>query len=186
MVYSRINETLELELVSPYNAEKILEIVNRNREHLSRYLSWVDETKTIEPIIENTRKALISYADMNGIAYVIKLNGEIIGRISIWEAEKETCIFEVGYWIDKEYERKGIMTACVKRVIGIGFKYLKAKKIEICCIDENIGSNRIPQKLGFTKEGIRRKSNKIGNKIYDMIIYGLLEREYLERKESFI
>ncbi len=177
MVYYRIDDNIELELVSTYNADIILDLINRNREYLAKYLSWVDETTSTDVIIENTKKTLKAFGEKTGIGWVVKFDKQIIGRISIWEAEEKSRIFEVGYWIAEAFSRKGIMTECIKKVIDIGFDYLKAEKIEICCIDENTGSNRIPQKLGFLKEGTRRNSLKIRDKIYNMNIYGLLKEE---------
>lgn len=182
MVYKKINNEIELELVSPYTAEEVYSIVEENREYLAEYLNWLDKTKSSEDVYQNTKNALTRFADKKGIDYVIKENGKIIGRISIWQTNEEANVFEIGYWISKEHARRGIMTLCAKEILRIGIEYLKAEKFEIYCIAENIGSNRVAQKLGFRLEGTIRNSIKVNEKLFTMNVFGLLKEECLKNQ----
>ena len=42
-----INEDIELKLVDIHHAEDIFNWIDSNREHLRRYLPWVDSSKSI-------------------------------------------------------------------------------------------------------------------------------------------
>ena len=180
MVYYKVDEHIELELVSSFYVNDIFMLVQNNKEYLAEYLDWVDETKSPEVILENTKKALRDYSEKTGIGYVIKVDGKIVGRISLWEVSTKTKTFEIGYWISQEYTKKGIMTECTKVVINTGFKWFGSEKIEINCVVDNIASNRIAQKLGFTHEGIKRNAIKLRGKVYNMNRYGLLKSEWKE------
>ena len=178
MVYSRINEHIEIEMVSPFNVENIYMLVQSNKDYLAESLDWVDETNSQDIVLENTKRALRDYAEKTGVGYVIKFNGTIVGRISLWEVNSKAKIYEIGYWISQEHTKKGITTDCAREVINIGFRYFGAEKIEINCIVENTASNRIVKKLGFKHEGVRRNSIKVRDKVYNMNRYGLLKSEW--------
>lgn len=180
MVYTKVSTTIELELVSPHTVEEVYAIVENNREYLAEYLNWLDKTKSSEDVYQNTRNALSRFADKKGIDYVIKKNGRIIGRISIWQTNEDAKVYEIGYWIVKEQSRKGIMTLCAKEMLKVGIEYLKAEKFEIYCIAENTGSNKVARKLGFTHEGTIRNSIKVNERLFSMNVFGLLKDEYLK------
>ena len=184
MVYRKITDNLALELVSPFNAEVLFDLIEKNRTYLSEYLTWVDETKSSETIIENTKNTLKSFSEKTGIGYVINLKNEIVGRISLWLNNKNANIYEIGYWIIEEKSNQGIMTLCVNEIMKIGIEYFDIEKFEIDCIVENIGSNKIAKKLGYKLEGTKRSAIKVNNRTYDMNQYGILKNEYIEIGKS--
>ena len=102
MVHARINEEIELELVSPFGAEATYALVEENRDYLSEYLTWVDETTGADVVLRNIRNALVSFANRKSADWVIKEKGSIIGRIGIRESDDEAKVYELGYWISRE------------------------------------------------------------------------------------
>lgn len=181
MIVARyVTNNISLELVSPYFVDEVFEVVDSNRKYLSEYLTWVEETKDKEKVLENTKKALVSFSEKKSIDYIIKAAEKVIGRISIWLTDEKTRTFEIGYWISEKYSKKGIITSCVKEVMDVGIEYLNVEKFEIICIVENIGSNKIASKLGYRLEGTKRRAIIVNNKAYDMNQYGMLRNEYVE------
>ena len=51
-------------------------------------------------------------------------------------------------------------------------------RIEITCADDNIKSRAIPERLGFKQEGIKRDGEICDGAYRDLVIYGLLKREW--------
>lgn len=178
IAYRRISKDLSLELVSPYSVEAVFKLVEENRKYLSEYLTWVEKTASSGQVLENTKKALISFSEKKSIDYIVIEKGEVVGRISVWLIDEETHTCEIGYWIIERKKNLGIITSCVREVMDVGIEYLKAEKFEIACIVENIGSNRIAQKNGFKLEGTKRNAIRVNNRVYNMNQYGLLRDEY--------
>ncbi|HUW71303.1 MAG TPA: GNAT family N-acetyltransferase [bacterium] len=177
LAYRRVSADLWLELVSPYSVEAVFKLVEENRKYLAEYLTWVEKTTSSDQVLENTKRALISFSEKKSIDYLVIENDEIVGRISIWLVDENTSTYEIGYWIIERKRNLGIISSCVREVIDIGIEYLDAEKYEISCIVENIGSNRIAQKNGFKLEGIKRSAIKVNDKVYNMNQYGLLREE---------
>ena len=55
---------------------------------------------------------------------------------------------------------------------------LKAEAIVIRAGVENTRSRAIPERLGFTKEGVARGEGRGTPGFYDLVVYGLLEDEW--------
>ena len=51
-------------------------------------------------------------------------------------------------------------------------------RVEIHCAAENTRSCAIPKRLGFTQEGILRDAQWLYDRYVDMVVYGLLAREW--------
>jgi ribosomal-protein-serine acetyltransferase len=163
-----------MEIISPFSADRSFKTISENREYLRRFLGWVDATKTKEDTFNFINGALKRYADKKEINYHIIRNQDIIETIGIWKSNEDTGTCEIGYWIAEYHSRKGIMSKCAKELMEIGFTYLEAKKIEICCAVENEGSNLIAKKLGMVLEGTIRNAENVNGKIYDHNIYGII------------
>ena len=85
---------------------------------------------------------------------------------------------EIGYWIAKDYEGKGIMTECVRAIINYGFNDINLHRIQIRCDANNSKSKVIPERLGFKLEGIIRENHKRDGEFTDGFTFGLLKKEW--------
>src|SRR6266568_1034377 len=51
-------------------------------------------------------------------------------------------------------------------------------KVEISCAAENTRSRAVPERLGFTQEGVLRRSGWLHDRFGDGVFYGLLREEW--------
>lgn len=61
----------------------------------------------------------------------------------------------IGYWIDRNYANRGLMTEAVSRVTEFAFQELGLHRIEINVRPENGASCRVAEKAGYQFEGNR-------------------------------
>ena len=119
-----------------------------NDPEVTKYMTWnphenVDVTKQIINIW------LKEYDNPNThrFAITIKDNGELIGSIDV--ARYINGKPEIGYCLSRKHWNKGYMTeaftAFIKYLNNLGFKELLIEAVA-----ENIGSNRVIEKCGFT------------------------------------
>ena len=103
----------------------------------------------------------------------------LIGYIGIKKIDYHISKCELFYFIDNDFEGKGIISKAISEVIGFCFKELKMNKIFICTSKINFGSQQIALKNGFVQEGILREEFKNHEGVLeDINYYGLLKSDY--------
>ncbi|MDA9558864.1 GNAT family N-acetyltransferase [Alphaproteobacteria bacterium] len=81
----------------------------------------------------------------------------------------------LGYWIGKQYSKKGYMKEALDILIPSLFLDLQLNRIEAATLENNLASKNLLNKIGFKKEGKLRKYLKINGEWQDHVLYSLLE-----------
>lgn len=118
----------------------------------------------------------------NAWAIIYKTSNEIVGSIGYEDDTRRHNPYskELGYSLKEEFWGKGIMTEAAKAVIDYGFKNLGLEIISIMTSPNNLLSQSVIEKCGFTYEGTLRKCYKIYDNSYrDSRIYSLLKEEWV-------
>ncbi|MFI5195901.1 MAG: GNAT family N-acetyltransferase [Chitinophagales bacterium] len=168
-------------LLRSYNADDasaLFNVVNASRKHLHTWLDWVDKTTKEEHSLQFIQQSLHHLETQEGLALGIFYNGRIIGGIGMHHWEQLTKRAQVGYWISKEYEGKGIMNKCMVKFIGFLFEKIGLNKVEIHFLPGNKRSAKVAERLGFKIEGVIRQSVMRNGKPEDIVIAGLLKKEF--------
>lgn len=180
VVLFTLEDTLELRLMTPCDADEIYQVVAANRDHLSTFLPWVEKTKSVDDTRAFIQMSLKDLAELKSLQYAILYEGRIVGLIGAMIRYPETKTYHIGYWIDKAWTGRGFVTRSAKLLIGVCFEALGATKVEIICATHNEASNKIPQRLGLRLEGTIRNGIALDAGPADLNIYGLLASEHTD------
>lgn len=108
----------------------------------------------------------------------IKTNA-LIGYLCIKSIDTNKAKCELGYFVDEDFQGKGITSKLVSETLDFCFNTLKMNKVFICTSKINKASQQIALKHHFKQEGILREEFKNGDGILEDIVYfGLLKSEY--------
>jgi len=107
-----------------------------------------------------------------------------IGNISIWTVSKLGKIGEIGYWVRSDRTSGGVCTEAVDRVLEEGYSSLGFHKTILRIAVGNNASDRVAEKLGFTREGVLREELLIRGNWVDHSLWSLLDREYRALRRS--
>ena len=179
----KVDNELELALPTESNVEKAFAVVMANYDHLHEWMPWVNERFTLESVREFYRRTLLKFAgneDEIGLNIVYK--GEIVGGTGFHEINRTDKSAEIGYWLAKDATGKGIMTKSVDKLLDYGFDELVLNRIVIKCVPENTKSRAIPERLGFTIEGVEREAGWLHTRFVDHVVYSMLAREWREKR----
>ena len=133
-----------------------------------------DEISYLEHILpeRNQRENLPA-----GYGIVVKGTDKVIGSVD-FNHRHEDDVLEIGYILHPDYWGLGYVPEAARALIDLAFKELNLHKIELTCFGNNIKSQRVAEKLGFTLEArIRDRKDAQGNRC-DSLIYGLLRSEW--------
>ncbi len=157
------------------DAEEILKL--RSDENVMKYIGK-DPIITLTEAIQFFNLVNESLITNNGITWAITLKenpGKLIGTIGHWRLIKEHYRAEVGYMLQHEYWKKGIMKEALLKVIDFGFDELKLHSIEANINPENEASASILEATGFVKEAYFKEDFFYNGIFYDTAIYSKLK-----------
>ncbi|MEO8399027.1 MAG: GNAT family protein [Ignavibacteriaceae bacterium] len=175
---SNLNQYLKLELLDESHAEELFLLTEKNREFLKEWLPWVDGTKSVNDTLTFVKNSIIKNETNNGFENIIKYKNQIAGITGLLYINHFNRKTEIGYWLGREFNGRGIMTEACARVINNCFTKLNLNRIEIRCAVNNKRSQGIPERLNFTKEGILRKEVFLNGEFVDHILYSILKDEW--------
>lgn len=131
---------------------------------------------------DETKKFVLDlYKDKSRIVFSIYDMGILkhIGNISIQNIDLLNNSAELAFLLgDKQSWGKGHGYRAAKLALNHCFIHLNLNRVYLGCLENNMGMNRLANKLRFIKEGARRQAILKENLYIDVIEYGLLKNEY--------
>ncbi|MGH2680754.1 MAG: GNAT family N-acetyltransferase [Actinomycetota bacterium] len=170
-----LREDAWLRLLAPADADVVFAVVHRNRQHLRRWLPWVDGT--IAPA--DTRAFIEETIATEGreYAYGIWTGEGLAGCIGL-HTDPERRSAMVGYWIDENHEGRGLVTDASRALTEIAFRDLAIHRVWLSADPRNTRSCAVAERLGFSREGVHREDTIVDGRFRDTAIYAILEHEW--------
>lgn len=178
MVSFRLDSEIVLREFKPTDAEAVFRTVTENHEHLRVFMHWIVPDYSLLSARQFIAEAIAARSERRNLGLAIFRNDRFIGSIGFTTFDWLANATEIGYWIAKDEEGKGIVSRSVELLIDHAFSELGMNRIEIRCSAENIRSAAIPERLGFKREGVLRQSQFRNGKLHDFIVFGLLKSEW--------
>jgi len=131
------------------NAEKLIKIIDENREYLEAWQGHFEYLKNTDDVLAYLNKRANQISTGDGVCFYIFLGDEIIGRIRFFHIHGLEC--EIGYWLIKDANGNGFMsealTALEKELFQFGFN-----KIILDIDDGNTNSISLAERNGYKME----------------------------------
>jgi ribosomal-protein-serine acetyltransferase len=160
------------------HVEELFRLTDSNREHLRRWLPWLDTIRRVEDTRAFVRASQTQAAQDNGCQMGILLEGRIVGIIGHHGIDWRNRSTSLGYWLAAPYQGRGLVTDACRRLIRHAFDEAGLHRVEIRCAEGNLRSRAIPERLGFRQEGILREAEWLYDGFVDHVVYGLLASEW--------
>jgi ribosomal-protein-serine acetyltransferase len=178
MFHRVIAPGLEIRQFQVDDAEAVFATADRNRAYLREWLPWVDGTKSAANIRDFISAKLEQFATDRSPTAGIWLNGEVAGAIGCHPIDWLNRNCSIGYWVDARQQGKGIVTRAVSAMLDYLFQDVGLHRVTICCGTGNSRSCAIPQRLGFTREGMMRDAQWVNDRWIDLVVWGILTRDW--------
>ena len=152
---------------------------------VTRFLLWDPH-----PNVEHTRNYIDYLQDRyrDGKYYdwaiVLKSTGKMIGTCGFSAVYPEHRSAEVGYVLNPAFRGQGYAVEALCAVLDFGFRRMLLNRISAKCVDENLPSERVMQKVGMQYEGTERSAMLVKGQFRNMKVYSILREEYLSRQKS--
>ena len=148
----RVDDEIVLTLLSPPDAEAFYTLVDRNREHLSRWFTWVNQYESISDSLAFAKSNLQRMAEVSAMGCLIWYCGHLAGWVELLNIDRPGRRTEIGYWIGEKFQHRGIARRAVIALIEHAFMYLDFALIHAKVNPENSRSRALLEALGFASE----------------------------------
>lgn len=106
-----------------------------------------------------------------------KDDGKLIGTCGFFAFNEDALKAELGYELNSSYHGKGLMSEAINAVLGFIFRESGINRVEAFVEPQNTASQKLLEKLGFTKEGTLRRYERCRGDLIDITIFGLLRSD---------
>lgn len=155
-----------------------------NDEEVVKYLPWYPHGN-VKITKQYIKSVLKKYHKEKELSYhwviVLKETNEVIGAIDFNHYDIKNLNCELGYCLGKAYWNKGIMIEAANATIKYLFETTKIERIYAIHAVENIGSGKVMQKIGMTKEGTLKNARNVKGVFMDFDAYAIIRSEYEKR-----
>jgi ribosomal-protein-serine acetyltransferase len=171
-----LDERRWLRLFEESDAEELYAVVDANREYLARWMPWAadDDLEKVREFIRSSRQL----TDTNAFSLAIVEDGGIVGSVGFHRVDRENRLTSIGYWIAESAQGRGTVTLAVTALLDHAFGSWELNRVEIHAGVDNARSRAIPERLGFTQEGVLRQAERVGDRWVDHVMYSMLAEEW--------
>lgn len=162
--------------------EEFYTLIDKNRNHIGKTFP---ETLAYSDSLEKTKNFIAVNIDKekNKEWYYFYardiITNALIGYLCIKNINVRISKCELGYFVDEDYQGKGITSKMVAAALDFSFNELMLNKVFICTSEINLASQKVALKHNFKKEGLLRDEFRNGDGTLENTVYfGLLKSEY--------
>jgi ribosomal-protein-alanine N-acetyltransferase len=136
--------------------------------------------RDVESLVQFYGHAFARHTDIRwGI--VDRATGRLVGTCGLSAFHERHRRAELGYDLARESWGRGAATAVASAVLDYGFSEMGLNRIEAVVMTANSRSERVLEKLGFTREGVLRQYKHARGEWKDYTIHSVLQEEWLAR-----
>lgn len=177
---------LLLEPLRPRHAQDVFGAIEESRSRLRWWLPFVDQTHSPDDTQAFIRRASRSKSNIVWGIWEKEAGSSrrragrfFCGNVGLHAVSKDQGIGTLGYWTRKSREGRGYMTEASAAVLLWAFDVLGLDRVSIEVAPGNGASLKVIEKLGFVREGLLRRAQRIPcrQRRLDWVVAGLIRSD---------
>lgn len=173
-----LGEDAFLKILSYEDTEALFKLTDANRDHLGRWLPWVEHSRTIADTRGFIKMTLQQLADERGFQAGVWQGDQLAGVIGHNRVDSQNNQAWLGYWLGEGFQGKGLMTRACRYFMDHSFGPMGMNRVVIQCGVGNQKSRAIPERLKCQVDGTLRDGERLPSGYHDIIVYSMLRREW--------
>lgn len=183
----RYSERFVLRPFRRRDMEPLHDAVTASFDELHQWLPWAHPNYSRIDASNFIKESMRSWRDGAAFDFAIRQANDPsrhLGNVSVWYVSRGFRSGEVGYWIRSDATEQGVGTEVARRILRVGFDEMGLHRIILRIAVGNRASERVAEKLGFSREGVLREEIKVRGTWLDHSVWGLLEHEYRTQEKG--
>ncbi len=154
-----------------------------SRPEVCRFQDWGPNTQEETRTFLETVLAAASARPRTDFTLAATLPGRDtpVGSGSLYIRNRRFRTGEIGYAVHPDHWGQGLGTEIARLLLDLGFGRFGLHRVFATCDPRNVGSGRVLQKVGMTREGRLRHTALIRDGWRDSDVYSILEHEWFGR-----
>jgi RimJ/RimL family protein N-acetyltransferase len=155
-------------------------------------IQWAGPQLFTYPLTEEQLHAYLQFGQgkypQARIFKIVSECSETMGHIELGAIHRENGTATIcRMFVGSRYRNHGICVEAVRQVLEIGFRDLGLHRIDLRVFGFNTAAIRCYERAGMVREGLLRKTQRVGDQYWDSMIMAILREEWEERqpKASF-
>jgi ribosomal-protein-serine acetyltransferase len=183
MFHLVVDDDISLVLAEERHAQVMTELIRRNQDRLARWEPWAEQPATLASTQAYIRAALEDFLRGRQVSTIIAVEGgrRFIGRCGM-RINPYAGSGDIGYWIDGEFEGRGITSRSANALITSVFTELGLRKVELRTSVANQRSRAVAERLGFSYEGILPGGLRFADRADDVALYGVTADQWTAQR----
>lgn len=175
-----VDADLELRVLEERDTRRLFALVEQN---IDRHPE-IPQLHSLEEARLYITRDLTLLAANKGLGIGIWFQGNLAGAVRYHEIDLTNRSTELGYWLGSMFEGRGLVTKACHVMLDHAFNDIGLNRVVIGCSPDNHKSLAIAERLGFTREGVLRRSEWLKDRFVDQVVYGILASEWLSRGQN--
>ena len=174
----RLDDELALRLRERHHAGELYARIDAERDHLvAGTLTWA---RDLTP--EGAERMVVTGLDQfrrgDGWQADLCWRGRAVGSLGLHFLDGPGGSTEVGYWLQREFEGRGLVTRAMRGLHRHFFEGRGLERVAIGTVRGNDRSEAVVRRLGYRPEAVLRHALLVGDEPGDLAFYGLLRSEW--------
>lgn len=166
-------EGAELVLVDEQDAAEVYAVVDAERAHLRPFLPWIGQATDATFVAAHLRDARLRRDRGEGLECGLRVEGRLVGGVGVHHVDLRNRSGEVGYWLARSAQGRGLMTRAVAAVTRYAFE-TGFHRLEIRMWPGNPKSRRVAERLGYVREGVLQEAGWHPDGWRDLEVWAML------------
>ena len=162
--------------------EEFYKLIDKNKNHIWKtFPVTLANSDSLSKTVDFLTVSLDKEKNKEGFYFYARdrKTNDLIGYLCVKTIDYRISKCELGYFVDEDFQGKGITSKMVTDALDFCFNELKMNKVFICTSEINFASQRVALKHNFKQEGILRDEFRNGDgELQNTVYFGLLKSEY--------
>jgi ribosomal-protein-serine acetyltransferase len=178
-----VDDEIVLVLAEDRHAQAMTDLIVRNQRRLARWEPWAEQPATLDGTRAYIRAALEDFLRGRQISTIIAVDHgqRFVGRCGM-RINPYAGSGDIGYWIDGEYEGRGITSRAAAALVTSVFNELGLKKVDLRTSIDNKRSRAVAERLGFGFEGILPAGLRFADRSDDVALYTVTAEQWRAKR----
>lgn len=109
-----------------------------------------------------------------GYSFAVESGSVCVGQIGLWLRDLDRGRATIGYWIRPGSRRRGHAAHALGALTRWAWSLREVHRLQLYIEPHNVGSWRTAERAGYTREGLLRSWEVVGDERRDMLMYGVV------------